>query len=427
MILPLRPSRNERIRAYEQALRLDPRNAQAAIGILGLDDIGMWMGCAAAGTGGCGGDQAYWSAPIIEADTIALRPVRWRDAPFANPLMTREAQASRRILAERTRDASRRFSDANPRQWVFHLSLANAFARLGDVAAAEREYAAAGEAAQILGYRRGFYYNRTILELMKYQPERARIFADSMFLDRTATVQPQFGTVFGKFSLDFLAGETGAVRAIRLALLPVYAGVVVPGLDSLILLYADARAALANAETRENTRTAVRRQFSMLAFHARRTGPWLDTSSASALVRYQAFAARGDTARARRELAQFDRELDAQADDLDDGGLLFAAESHLELADSAAALSRMQEYVRRWPSVVGNQSYIHGYFYSLLTASARLAGRAWLLYADLAMARGLRDEARRGYRFVLGLWDSGEPPVQPLVARARAALARLGN
>lgn len=59
--------------------------------------------------------------------------------------------------------------------------------------------------------------------------------------------------------------------------------------------------------------------------------------------------------------------------------------------------------------------------------STRVAGRAWLLYGDLAMARGARDEARRAYRMVVGLWEGGEPPVQPLVARARAALAQLGN
>jgi hypothetical protein len=57
---------------------------------------------------------------------------------------------------------------------------------------------------------------------------------------------------------------------------------------------------------------------------------------------------------------------------------------------------------------------------------ARAAGREWLLYGDLAAA-GDAEQARRAYRFVVVLWEGGEAPVQPMVARARAALARLGN
>jgi len=423
----LGPSRSERIRAYEQALQLDPRNALAASSLLSLYIAGGRAGCAVAVAGSCPGEHVFLSAPIIEADTIALRPMRWRDAPFANPLTSRSAQAARRILSERQRDASRRFSEANPRQWLFHWQLAEALMYLGDLPAAERELDAAGEAAQVLRYRRRFYFDRVVLELMKYQAERARILADSMFLDRTAADQPQFGTVFGRFTRDLSATDTGTIRAIRVSLMPVYAGVAPSGLDTLIEQFADARAALTNVEAREDVRRAIRRQLSMIAFHARRSGVGLDTSSASALVRYQAFAARGDTARARRELDHYDRELAEQADDLDDGGLVFSAESHLELGDSAEALRQVQEYVRRWGRISIGQFNIVGYLYFPMSSPQRLAGRAWLLYADLAMSRGLREEARRGYRFVVGLWEGGEPPVQPLVARARAALARLGN
>jgi hypothetical protein len=49
------------------------------------------------------------------------------------------------------------------------------------------------------------------------------------------------------------------------------------------------------------------------------------------------------------------------------------------------------------------------------------------LYADLALANNHPDEARRGYKMVVGLWEKGEPPVQPMVARAKATLAKLGN
>lgn len=52
-----------------------------------------------------------------------------------------------------------------------------------------------------------------------------------------------------------------------------------------------------------------------------------------------------------------------------------------------------------------------------------------LLYLEMSHWTDVRvvDDARRGYRMVVGLWEGGEAPVQPTVARARAALAQLGN
>ena len=82
----------------------------------------------------------------------------------------------------------------------------------------------------------------------------------------------------------------------------------------------------------------------------------------------------------------------------------------------------MQRFARLWPGYSLNDGNLWR-----LGSAVPVVGRAWLLYADLAMARGARDEARRGYRFVVGLWEHGDAPVQPLVARARAALAQLGN
>jgi hypothetical protein len=60
-------------------------------------------------------------------------------------------------------------------------------------------------------------------------------------------------------------------------------------------------------------------------------------------------------------------------------------------------------------------------------SALRTSGRAWLLYADLAMATGHRDEARRGYKMIVGMWEHGDPPVQPLVKHAKDALAKLGG
>jgi hypothetical protein len=51
----------------------------------------------------------------------------------------------------------------------------------------------------------------------------------------------------------------------------------------------------------------------------------------------------------------------------------------------------------------------------------------WLLLADLAAALDQPAEARRAYRMVINLWEEGDPPVHPLVQRARAALTSMGG
>jgi hypothetical protein len=99
---------------------------------------------------------------------------------------------------------------------------------------------------------------------------------------------------------------------------------------------------------------------------------------------------------------------------------MLSAESHLHLGDSTTALARIEEFVRRWP--VGPPDYGGS-----LWPQSPSWGRAWLLFADLSLAAGRRDQARRGYRMVVGLWSGGDPAVQPMVERARSALLRLGN
>jgi hypothetical protein len=168
-------------------------------------------------------------------------------------------------------------------------------------------------------------------------------------------------------------------------------------------------------------------QLSTLAgFYLRRTGPALDTNARHPLKRFQAWFAAGNTARARIALNEFDRELTARDPSTpDDGGWLFSAESHLQLNDSAIAWQRMQEFGRRWSSSIEGAIIMEMRFFQ--SSTPRLWGRTWLLYADLAASRGAREEARRGYRMLIGLWEGGEPVVQPFVTRARASLASLNR
>jgi hypothetical protein len=343
--------------------------------------------------------------------------------------MSREAAVSRRLVLERAREIAARWTAANPEPWLAHFDYAYALLGLGDLPGAERELGAASQAAGIVGNsRRTFYRDRVELALRRERPHDAVLLTDSMFLDPTSASQPFMATTFGRFSRDRNVSDTGAFAAPRVAFVQLFAGIVPPDVDGVIERYAAARAESVNPEARATALQATRVLGTLLGFHARRTGPALDTAAMGSLLRYQAFAARADTARARLELTAYDRELAEGADDQFDGGLLFSAESHLELGDSAAALSQLQEFARRYAQVwINVGTFLVGGYGTGMTGPTRLYGRTWLLYADLAAARGLREEARRGYRMVVGMWEGGEPPVQPMVARARAALAQLGN
>ena len=60
------------------------------------------------------------------------------------------------------------------------------------------------------------------------------------------------------------------------------------------------------------------------------------------------------------------------------------------------------------------------------TFSGMLWPRTFLLLGDLEAASGNRAAAVRAYQTFVGMWQSGDPEVQPMVRRAKEAIARLG-
>ena len=149
----------------------------------------------------------------------------------------------------------------------------------------------------------------------------------------------------------------------------------------------------------------------------------LDTASNDPRLQLVAVVAGGDTARIRRTLVRYDSTNDAQTDEPDMGLSLLSANTHLLLRDSAAALQRMLRFRdvgwRRTPMLVP------------MAGGLSIAGVIWprsfLLLGDLAAAQGRRADAVDAYRRFIGMWQHADPDAQPLVQRARDALARLGN
>lgn len=128
--------------------------------------------------------------------------------------------------------------------------------------------------------------------------------------------------------------------------------------------------------------------------------------------------ARGDTAAARRLLAQQDSNIAPvvgvwRIPKIGEDHLA-SAEMHLALGDTLTALSRFAEIDRGLYDR-------HGYFAELDVYSGRpWLGRAWLLAGQVFAARGRHEDAQRMFQRVIGLWGGGDAVLQPIVARARA-------
>ncbi|MFI5279745.1 MAG: hypothetical protein ACHQU1_04560 [Gemmatimonadales bacterium] len=149
----------------------------------------------------------------------------------------------------------------------------------------------------------------------------------------------------------------------------------------------------------------------------------LDTASADPRLQLLAVVALGDTARIRRVLARFDSTSDAQQDEPEDGAALLSANAHLLVGDSAAALARL----RRFRDATWYRTPILSSMTPGLAFCGLIWARSFLLLGDLAAAQGQRAEAADAYRRFVGMWQHADPEAQPMVQRARDAMARLGN
>jgi tetratricopeptide (TPR) repeat protein/TolB-like protein len=417
-------SLNAALRALQRAIELRPDDIALPDALVpGIYRTSQVRGCMGVGTGPfCPLGAGYWSALGLDGDSLVLRFERVQE--FDPPERRASSAAARRALLTSGRDLMARWSAANPQVAGGHAFYGTLLLDLGDLAGADREftatsslYSAPSRIVSDPNWRRSILF-RSELEWRRDRPDLATIGIDS--LDRNLPVITAFGR-FGKPTAGVGRGGrastgplTANVSALSAAFSPVWVGVVPPDFEQTMRSYVDALVGPDSAQRR-----VILRAGTTYAFHARRTRPAADTANAFSLFRFQAQLARGDTVRARAALAEYDVWGDSTAENYYDGHEMFSAESHVELSDTATAWKRIEPLGRRWSGYNLDQS--GGYL-----DAVRAAGRAWLLYADLAAATGHRDEARRGYKMIIGMWEHGDPPVQPLVTRAKQALAKLG-
>ena len=301
--------------------------------------------------------------------------------------------------------------------------------RLGDLTGADREaHLATGPVGPLDRVQRATLRVEVAVKLDR--PDSALLVLDSMLADTSAVVRQTgvvVGIMFGRLRrLDSLVAavpEQQAGPAVkRYVRLATRAMMGLPA-DSLVAAERDALAALHPATA---ARSAVTLSGS-LAFGPldRAAGDWpaTDTASADWRVKLVSVLAAGDTARFARALTTFDSAVAAQPNNPDAGFTFLSARAHLIRGDTAGALRQLTSFsdsTRRVTPLLAGLGAVQPAYVGLVWP------RAFLQLADLLAARGQREEAAQAYRRTIALWSAGDPEVQSVVARARAALARLG-
>lgn len=435
--LAFRASFNTALRAFSRALDLDPTYHLAYAHIPDILQAANRSGCRGAPLANCRRGQTLSAVLLRDHDSLVTIPRRLGENGelMGEPSTPAEQAAARRANALLARDLAARWVAAGANEWRAHGVYGEALFVTGDRTGAERELALAARGARTVPERLRLFLGRIGLALKLDRPGDAALLADSLGLvaDSAALAPVRaaaavVGVTFGRFHRAELLpnpGGAGGTSRHLPALAAAFAGLVPDTLARIEEAWASQVTAGLPPERRAAASRSVLLLLSTVTFHFRRAGATLDSSSANPLMRFQAFLAAGDSSRARHALLALDSSLTGRPPDApDDGLLLFAAESHLELGDSATALARMLEFGSRWVSFMPP---IFGQAAGVNVPSSWLWGRAWLLLGDLAAAAGRPEEARRAYRFVVGLWEGGEAAAQPAVTRSREALARLGS
>ena len=110
-------------------------------------------------------------------------------------------------------------------------------------------------------------------------------------------------------------------------------------------------------------------------------------------------------------------------DGADNGFALGGAYAHLAVADTAGALRLLKTFRdSTWVKTPMMDQLGPGFSFS-----GMLWARTFLLLGDLSAATGQRADAIGAYRRFVQMWQGADLELQPLVARARAAIASLGG
>jgi tetratricopeptide (TPR) repeat protein/TolB-like protein len=433
-----RASWNTALRLFRRVLALDPTYHLAFQHIQDALQASGRQGCLI--TGGrvdCGADGSRVFLAVMRRHGDSLLTVPLRQAgPGAAAYAEQRAEAardgSRRRNLEEARRAAEEWVQAGPAEPRARMTLARALLRLGrieEAAAAARQVTGSGmsrnEGAQ-------FAMDRFEIAIKTGNVAQASRLLDSL---RAAADSVDEGQVVIGLASAML-GRPGRFDSIIRRFVPAPPPVVnyfVSATHALLGIPDDSLVPREQAFLTMMSQSpgggdrALTLMTASLAYALRSRGPsqWpdLDTAQADPRLSMVASLARGDSARFRRVLLAYDSTLQANRDEPDGGGAVAAAEAFLVIGDTARALTRLRTFrdVSSRVTPMG-EAVAQGF-----TVAGLLWPRTFLLLGDLAAAQGQRAEAAEAYRRFLGMWEHGESVVQPMVARARQALAALGQ
>ena len=431
-----RSSWNTSLHAFRKALELDPTYHLAFQHIQDALLVPVRNGCRLpAGEVTCTAQAGGYLAVMRRSgDSLVTVPILTSSTSGADEYIRHTAEAKQGKARRRNLEEARRAAEAwlasGPVQRRAKVAYARILLRLGDVEAADSVARQVTDARTSRVDGANFLMDRIEIALKRGAWAQASSLADSLrnMTDSVRTAR-NLGTL-----VSSVVGRTAGMPSLLQSVqgppwVKEYFGVqirAVLGLPVDSLFEKEAAFAKSLTAAQGSSRASTLSAGSLIFVDPRsRSGRWppLDTASSDPRVVLMSVLAVGDSARSRRALAVFDSIVVTQEDEPDNGLSMVGAFGHLMLADTAgavAALLRFRDVTWRHTSIL--DQVVAGFAFA-----GMLWPRTFLLLGDLAAATGKREVAVDAYRRFIGMWGQGEPEVQPLVARAREALAKLGG
>ena len=419
--------------AFRRALQVDPRFLIAYSYLLQPSrSYGQRYGCIAPTPGVfC----SSWQAALLPSgDSLIAIPVDVERNPAA--LHAQEVQATRErarlVMFREVKRDMQAWVEAAPKSSRAHYQLARILNEFGETQAAEAQLRQVDDSHD----RELFLATpqwRTDFAIKLGHGTEARVWFDSIIArapDRPnlAWRRGSWNAVFGRFArfskwVDQDTGRTAAERAFMKQLPSIMLGASDTSVTALERAWFNApQTATCGSRCREE------RIIPSLAYGLRLPrAVWPALSDSSKDVRLlpaKAMAAH-DTAALRSAALELERQTleGVRALDSDVPGYgLVAVDAFVMLGDSTHALN----LARFWVDSAMTKLILFSSLGDNWPGAPVLWPRAMLQRADLAAALGFREEARVWYAKLLDLWAEADAELQPLVARIRVALLKLG-
>lgn len=433
--LRFRSSWNGALGVFRRIIAVDPTFHLAFNDLLTILSTSARTGCRRTDTGPvCPTDPgAIVVVGMVRrnADTLVLTP---RLASGAQAMLAQAAQSDRsgmrRRNLEEARAAAQEWVAAGPTERRAHRALAKLHLRLGQLPEAEAQLAEAGgggddpEVAQM----------RIEIAIKTWRGEEAVRLFDSLL---TAWTDPLPHT-----SIAFFSPAIGRIAEVDTLMRGLFSrsGTASPPpvidyfLQSRRFVLGTAGDSAVAAERRligllnpQGTCGASCAGFMLPSWTfgllTPRQWPAFDSTARGLRIAPAVALSRGDTAALRRAAVALDSvsQVMMRSGSAEDGTSILAADAFLALGDSAAAL----RVITRVTDTMLTVTPIDSPLGVGISFAIELWPRTMLLRADLEAAVGNRAQARHWYQRFIALWSRPDPEFNPIVARARRALAAL--